>query len=94
MYIVQVDIDDGIFRLFGAVGQLQKIRVDAGLFLDIIGQKIILGLKMMIETSVGDAGFFADVFDRKRLIAFLLQDSLGSLEDPVLCFLRFLLLVG
>ena len=46
----------------------QQIRVDRRLFLNIVRQQIIFCLEMMIKTSIGDTGFFADILDRQLLI--------------------------
>ena len=47
---------------------------------------------MMIKTSIGDTGFFADILDRQLLITLLLQDPFGCLKDLGTCFSGFELL--
>ena len=89
MYIIQIHIDNRLLRLFRVCGSLQKIRVDTGLFLNVIGEEIILGFKVMIKASVGDAGFLADILNRELLIPFLLQDVLRRAEDLSFRFLGF-----
>ena len=41
---------------------------------------------MVIETSVGNAGLFADILNGKLLISLLLEDMLGGAEDFCLGF--------
>ena len=72
MYIIQVYIDDRLLCLGGIAGHIQKIRVDAWLFFDIIRQQIVFRLEMMIEASVRDAGFFANVLDGELFIPLFL----------------------
>ena len=86
MHIIQVHLDDRGLGLCGISGHVQKIGIDAGLFLDIVGQKIILSLEMVIETSVRYAGLFADILDGELLISLLLEDMLGGAEDFCLGF--------
>ena len=44
--------------------RIQKIRIDAWLFFNIIRKKIILRLKVVIKASIRNTGFLTDILDR------------------------------
>ena len=68
-HIVQIDVDDGCLGLLRIGGQVQAVRIHAGLFLDIVGQKVVLCLKVVVKAAVGDPGLLAYIFDGQTLVA-------------------------
>ena len=84
MDIIQINTDDRSLCLLRSSRQIQIAGIDARLFFNIIGKKIVLGLEMMVKAAVGYAALFAYVLDRKGLVALLFQDLFGSPEN--LCF--------
>ena len=85
--IIQVNRDDCLFCPGSTGRKIKKIRIHTRLFFNIIRKKIIFCLEMMIKTSIGDTGFFADILDRQLLITLLLQDPFGCLKDLGTCSL-------
>ena len=93
-YIIQIDLDDPFLHPADVIRNLQQVRLDLWLVLDIIRQQVILCLKMVVKAAVRHAGFLTYIFNRQRLVSALLEDPLRRLEDLLLCLPRFLLLFG